>query len=331
MHSWPRHIDAGTVRDIAVNVVVYLPLGLFAFSTFAEFLRTRLAVLLSLLLGLVLSTFVEVSQVFIVGRVPSLLDVTTDTAGTAIGIVAGVLWSRRRRLPAQRPDSDLLLCLWVLYQFFPFVPQLKAGFSVRSSAEDVLLFFAEAAALVPIVASLGGTERRRRIILGALLLLVPLKGFIYTRGVALPEIICCALVFAIAWFVPLRAGIVAPVLAVAVVVHGLAPFHFLASPHAFLWVPFQASFYSEWEAALTIMLGKVFTYGALLWLIRESGVRLVVATPLTAALLAGIEVIQKYLPGRSSEIVDPLIAVILGWVFWSLGEEAPIHSTVALS
>jgi len=315
------------VRDIAVNVLVYLPLGLFAYTTLTQFRRMKVAVLLSLLLGFVLSTLVEVSQVFIVGRVPSLLDVITDTVGTSIGIFAGVLWSRRRHPTARRPDSDLLLCFWVLYQCFPFVPQLKASVIVRSHAEDVLLFFAAAAALVPMVRSLGGTERWSRIVLGALLLLVPLKAFLFTRGVALAEIICSAVIFAIAWFVPLRAtplraAIVAPVLAVAVAVHGLAPFHFLAVPHAFSWVPFQASFYSEWEPALTIMLGKVFLYGALLWLIHESGVRLAAATVLTAAMLAAIEAIQMYLPGRSSEIVDPLIAVVLGWVFWSLGEDA---------
>jgi VanZ family protein len=318
-HSWPSPMDAGSVRDIAVNVLVYLPLGLFAFSTLAEFWRPRVAALASLLVGFVLSTFVELSQVFIVGRVPSLLDITSDTAGTAIGIVAGALWNRGRHRRVPRPDWDFLLCLWVLAQTFPFVPRLRPNVTLRSPLEDVLLFFAEAASLVPLIRSLGATEHRNRIFLAALLLLVPLKAFIYTRGVTLAEIVCSAIVFAIAWFVPLRAVVVAPVLAFAVVVHGLAPFHFLAAPHAFFWVPFQASLYLEWEPALTIMLGKVFVYGALLWLIRESGVRLAAATALTAVLLAGIEAIQMYLPGRSSEIVDPLIAVILGWVFWSLG------------
>jgi VanZ family protein len=270
-----------------------------------------------------------VSQVFIVGRVPSLLDVTSDTLGTALGIVAGVLWNRGRRRPVPRPDSDFLLCLWVLSQIFPFVPRLRPNLTLRSPVEDVLLFFAEAASLVPLIRSLGATERRNRMVLGALLLLVPLKAFIYTRGVSLAEIVCSAVVFAIAWFVPFRAVIAAPVLAFALVVHGLAPFHFLSAPHAFFWVPFQASLYLEWEPALTIMLGKVFLYGALLWLLRESGIRLAAATALTAVLLAAIEAIQMYLPGRSSEIVDPLIAVILGWVFWSLGAPGRRPRTVA--
>ena len=324
LHAWPQQVDRGTIRDIAVNVLVYLPLGLFAFALLAELLSTRVAVLLSVLVGLVLSTGVEVAQVFIEGRVPSLLDVASDTAGTGIGGVAGVLWNRRRHGPLRRPDSDFLLCLWVLAQCFPFVPQLKASFTVRSHAEDVLLFLAEALSLVPIVRSLGRTERRSRAILGVLLLLVPLKAFIYTRSVALAEIVCSAVVFVGAFFVPLRAVVVVFLLAAAVVMRGLAPYHFLAVPHPFLWVPFQASLYSEWEAGLTIMLAKAFRYGALVWLIRESGVRLSVATALTVVPLAGIEAMQTLLPGRSSEIVDPLIALMIAWVFWSAGNASRV-------
>jgi VanZ family protein len=43
-------------------------------------------------------------------------------------------------------------------------------------------------------------------------------------------------------------------------------------------------------------------------------------------LLAAVEVAQIYLPGRWPEITDPVIALILAWVFWSL---PPRQSEVA--
>lgn len=304
LDSWPRHIDALMVRDIAVNTVVYLPLGVFAFLTFSSAWR-------SVALGFALSTLIEISQVYIVSRVPSAVDIASDTFGTCIGVAAALLWRRMRHSSTRRPDAVLLMCLWVLQECFPFVPRLRPVVEMTPTPEDLLLFLAEALALAVLV-------QGRRLALGCLLLTVPLRAFIYTRRVSVAEIACCAVVFGISWFVPVRAAVAAVVLGIAVVIHGLSPFIFLGAPHAFSWVPFQASFSSEWAPSLNIMLGKTFFYGTLLWLIRESGVRLVWATAATAVLLASIEVVQMYLPGRSSEIIDPLMALILGWVFSAL-------------
>lgn len=305
IQPWPWYL-AWALRDIAVNVMVYVPLGLFAYVTFRSIAR-------SLLLGFGLSILIEIAQIFIAGRVPSMLDVASNTAGTAIGIIAGLLWTRMPHRHAQRPDAVLLMGCWVLDQCFPFAPRWRPSITARSAADDLFLFFAEAVTLVLLV-------QRRRAVLALLLLTVPLKAFIHTRRATIPEIICCVVVFVLATMIPLRASLVAILLALAITVHGLAPFHFDSRPHPFSWLPFQASFFSEWEPALSVMLGKVFAYGALVWLIREAGVRLWIATTSAALLLACIETIQRYLPGRAPEIIDPLIAVILGWIFWSLKE-----------
>lgn len=320
VRSWPDEYGLPVVKDAVVNVGIYLPLGVFALLTFAGSSRLEVAVSASLLLGFTLSVADEMAQAYIPGRFPSMLDVTTDTIGTGIGVVAGILWRRTRHRPAQRPDSVFLLCCWVVYQSFPFLPSLTHMRPVLAfRSVDALFYFAEALALVPITASLRGTPRAKRIVLGGLLLLVPLKVLIFTRQLALAEIAAAALVFIIGCSLPVNAALDAGVLAIAVLLRGLAPFDFLIRPHPFWWVPFQASFFSDWEPALIILLGKVFAYGALLWLLRESGARLFTATAATVVLLASIEVAQRYLPGRSSEITDPLLAIVLGWVFWSLG------------
>ena len=317
LHSWPSRIDAPALDDLAVNVLVYLPLGLFALLTFAGSSRTGVAILASLLLGFLLSISLETAQVFVTTRVSSLFDVATDTIGAGIGAAAGALWRAVPHRRTQRPDSAFLLCCWALYQCFPFLPHLGHVNVAERRPVDVMLYFAEAVALVPLVDSLGGTNHRRRALLGTLLLLVPLKALLFGRTATLFETVSALAVFVIACVFPLRPVFAAVVVATAVAVHGLAPFIFLSAPHQFLWIPFQASFLSNWDQGLTVLLGKVFIYGALLWLLRESGVRLALAIAATALLLAAIEVTQIYLPGRSSEVTDPVMALILGWVFWS--------------
>ena len=311
-HSWPRHFDGPTVRDIAANVLLYLPVGLFAFLTFAN----RWAILPTLLLGFTFSTVMEFSQVFVVGRDASLMDITSDTIGTAIGAAAGLLWRGTLRKTVVRPDSILLLVCWIFAQCFPFLPRL--GIIVRGRPVDALLSTAAAAALAAVIDSLGVSQRRRIALLSVMLLLVPLRVLIFTRSVSLIEIAGATAVFAAACIVRFRPAPTALLAAIAIMIHGLAPFEFSSTPQRFSWLPFQASLLLEWEPALTILLGKVFVYGVLVWLIRESGAQLAFAVGTTAVLLASIEAIQRYIPAHSAEITDPVVAVLIGWVFWSL-------------
>ncbi len=215
-----------------------------------------------------------------------------------------------------RPDAILLLVCWIFAQCFPFIPRL--GTILRGRPADALLTTAAAAALVAVIDTLGVSPKRRIILLGAMLLLVPLRVLIFTRDVSLIEIAGAAVVFAAPALVRFRPGPVALLVAIAIMIRGLAPFEFSSTPQRFSWLPFQASLLLEWEPALTILLGKVFVYGVLVWLIRESGARLAFAVGTTAILLASIEAIQLYIPAHSAEITDPIIAVLIGWVFWSL-------------
>lgn len=319
--SWPVRLNRFEAKDIAVNILVYLPLGFFAFAALAAIWRTWVAAVAALSIGIALSFSIEMAQLFVVGRVSSALDVAANTLGTAAGMVAGWIWRAHHRSSKSpvRTDAMFVGACWVLYQLFPFLPHRGGPRLVTSSSPvEALLQFASMTALVPVLDALCNTAKTKRLALAGLLTLVPLKMFMFTRSVTTVELAAAAVVFAIAWLLPVRAPVAAAVLGIAVLIHGLAPFTFRDTGQAFSWLPFQASFASDWEPALVILLGKVFVYGSLLWLIRESGVRLAVATAATVALLSAIEMAQLYLPGRSPEITDPVIGLILAWVFWSL-------------
>ncbi len=319
-HPAPVYWNRSAAIDIAVNVLVYLPLGFFAFAALAAMWRTWVAAIVALLIGITLSFSVEMAQFFVVSRVSSALDVAANGLGTAAGIAAASVWWRHHHTSETpvRSDSMFLIACWVLYQVFPFIPHRGRPSLIDGPAVDALLYFATMIALWPVIDALGGSIRKKRLTLAVLVMIVPLKVVLFARDITIAELVSTVAAFATALLLPLSARVAAGIVGVAIAVHGLAPFVFQGPAQAFSWVPFQASIISNWEPGVGVLLGKVFTYGSLLWLIREAGVRLPTATMSTVALLATVEVAQMYLPGRTSEITDPVIALILAWVFWSL-------------
>jgi len=113
----------------------------------------------------------------------------------------------------------------------------------------------------------------------------------------------------------------APVLlAAALILAELAPFHFAAQngARAFNWVPFRGLFRSDWQDGFVVLFRKSFWYGSIVWLWRASGCRLVWATAVAAAALFVLERAQVYLPGRTPEVTDAVLAVLMGVLLWVL-------------
>ena len=78
IHSWPDHIDRFLFRDIAVNVVIYLPVGVFGLLALRQKFSTLFAVSLTMLLALALSSSIEMTQLFDDARDCSAFDVVCN-------------------------------------------------------------------------------------------------------------------------------------------------------------------------------------------------------------------------------------------------------------
>ena len=177
-HSWPVRLNRFEAKDIAVNILVYLPLGFFAFAAFAAIWRTWVAAVAALLAAIALSLSMELAQLFVVGRIASALDVAVNTLGAAAGIVAGWIWRTHHRASESpmRADVVFVIACWALYQLFPFFPHRSGPRLIAASPNvDAILYFVALLALVPLIDALGGDTRRRRLTLAALAILVPLK------------------------------------------------------------------------------------------------------------------------------------------------------------
>lgn len=321
---------------MGLNVLLYIPVGLFGFLAFSDRYRSGVAILIASLIGFGASTVVELAQQYDQLRSSSVLDVLSNSAGSFLGAVLGwfVLHRKLASWAEQwilRADALFLTFGWIAWQVFPATPFLtrtgdlivKFRLSDRPrtlAGLDILLCLTETLALAKVMEVLNGGPlyRSRRGSLGfaALLLLVPLKAVIWGRGVSAVEIVTVGVAWLICVVVP-RVPAVPLLLGVAIVIDGLAPFRFDSVTHAFSMVPFLGSLESDWFSGIPVLLGKAFRYAALVWMLREAKWPWWAAGGLTAAFLGILELIQMRLPGRSPEITDPLLALLAMFVFWA--------------
>lgn len=128
--NWPRYY---TGFDLTANTLAYVPIG-FLWATVLSTRLPRLAAFaVAALLGALLSGSLEIAQNFLPSRVPSNLDLATNTLGAFLGAAAGMRWGahlldggrlhawrEHRFLGGAKGDHGLLLvALWLLTQLNP--------------------------------------------------------------------------------------------------------------------------------------------------------------------------------------------------------------------
>jgi len=338
LHGWSGEWSRYVLRDIILNVVIYMPLGLVAVLALRRRRSRSLAAAAAIAFGFLLSVSMELLQVYVPGRDSSLLDVLTNTLGTAAGAGCAICFEGRiRRLMERRPGqfraaATLLLLVWAVSELYPLFPEIGRahlrqeltllfrfrGFSVVETCANAAEWFAAGLALDALFA------RMRTFGLAIAMLCIPAQLFIAGRSLTVAEIAGASLALALWHFVrrDSRARCCAWMLGSAILLRQFQPFYFLAVPQPFSWIPFAATLESSRDAATAIITRKAFDYGALIWALRCTGEPFVRAGLAVAAALAVTEAIQTYLPGRSPEITDPLLALLMMVVLRAMSPSA---------
>lgn len=135
--------------DVAFNVAAYVPFGLLLTLAFRSRGDRGRAMAKAVAIAAGFSLSMEVAQLFVAGRVSSMVDFITNTAGAAIGSAAFIdpfyslvtrpLGALRERqlIPGAWGDAGLvLLVLWLFAQMNPALPFFGAGDVARGIEAD---------------------------------------------------------------------------------------------------------------------------------------------------------------------------------------------------
>lgn len=323
------------VADVALNFLFFIPLGITGGFAFRGSGRALPVVLLSALL----SFLVESLQGWLPGRVSSMSDLLCNTGGAALGCFMAPWLAKfvRHEIPSLRaariytPAAVLGIAFFV-GQLFPFIPRYRLPhlrkvfgsaleFGDGLQAFTVLLLFAAAAYLVRLAVGPPLRGRWCFLLMMGFLAGRPLFGNVpFTGGEWLAALLGSA-AGAYLRLSKLERGL-AVLLPLAVLVEEFRPFTFVAEPQPFAWVPFVAVFDISAVTAIHYFAEKFFLYGAAIFLITRRGIPLPAASIGMILLLAAGEAAQIYLPGRTPETTDLLLA-LLAWVVLLLPVERP--------
>ncbi len=344
--NWPARASRA---DIILNVLAYMPLGLFITLWLRARLGLVVAAALATLAGCGLSFTLEVLQSALPSRVPSLLDWMTNSGGTMLGaLIAAVINPRLpvgRVLLALRQDwfergnlvnlALAILGMWALTQTAPFVPSFDWG-NLKSGLKPLGNTLRHPGTLLPADAVVMGLNllalalltlhvaRRQALMLFLafslfiLLAKVPVVG----RQLTLEALLGWAGAMLVLIALPplsavTRLGAASLALLGA---HALAQFKPGQDPatHALNWIPFQGQVGTL--VGMSDILETLWPFLAiglaLRWLTpwRWRRSAMLVGGLVVALLTFALEWSQQNTPGRFADITD----VLLAWMGWTL-------------
>jgi VanZ family protein len=335
----------GSKSDALANLALFAPVGLLGTLLYQQYRPKRpvASVLSVFVLGAFMGVSLQVGQLFVRGRIPSLNDAFWNAAGTLVGsavALASMRLSRtadraRDRLRRRVSGFPLVLVLsFLAYRLAPFVPSLDWG-SIQEGLKPLLL--APQLSFVGLLRSSGGwllfacsmegleTYRLRD---AALFLAVPLvlglQVLIDDNGVTASEAAGAAAALALWWALrrsPSRHLLVTILVGAAIVAMELegatsaAP----ARPRGvFHWLPFYGFLGGSLLTNVRQLFLKFFFYGGEVYLFTRLGWPLAAAAVVTVGCLFGLEYAQVWIPGRTPEITDPLLALLAAGAFRAL-------------
>jgi VanZ family protein len=316
--------------DVLANVLFYVPFGFFFARSFT---RTRQAITIALVTisGLLLSFGMESLQFYIVRRYAAMSDVYADTLGALLGAVAAFSARRVTGPFSFGPPSNrfvvLLLASWLGGQLFPYIPVINAHkywdalkpliFSPVLPPFDVYNLAVAWLAIALLLEALFGVARSRSA-LAFFFSAVVFARVLIARIVLSPAEVVGGIAAILAWtFLSrfrTRAIIVTALFVTGVVLQGLEPFQFTSTARSFGWIPFRSFLTGSLDGAVISFFEKVFSYGCLIWLLMRSGRSWLSSTVWGATLVMVLRLIQIYLPGRSAEITDAVMVLIIAGI-----------------
>ena len=313
--------------DVLGNLLLFVPFGFVGALSIAVNKSLATHITLVSLIGLAVALPLQIAQIYVPERSPALSDVLWNMIGSIAGIVAGL----NVRLSSQhlRPGTALplgLIALWLAAELLPFVPSLDVQ-SIRNNLKGVLqpkiaydqLLFHTAGMLMAgrALAAVVGDARALRWLFLLASVVVAGKVFVVTLTLSISTLAGLAIGLVAWWWIgywrePRRGTMVMLFLFATYAYGALAPFEFRSDSEPFSLLPFAGLLRGSMLANIQTLTANLCLYAGVLWIISTMGGRIVPCSIALAGLVLIFEIIQIYVVGRTPDITEPLLVLLLG-------------------
>lgn len=341
--TWGSYTHQG---DILANIVLFVPFGVSGVLMLAPKYKNKLAIIATLFFGLVLGIVLQIGQIYMPSRDANLSDAVLNFMGTIVGVIIAVTLNTDKlplnELKAKLSSFPIMLVFsWLAYRLMPLVPSIDLQ-EIKNSIKPLFLHpewesvrvSHDLTAWLIIFYILARTKQKylsSQYFALVILLCFGLEVLIVSNAVSVSNVagaflavVLWGVVFSRIKYAP---ALLAGMMIVVLVASGFAPYELASSRQVFRFIPFYGFLGGSMMVNTSSLLEKFFLYGSLIWLLQLSGIRLWVATLITASVTLFIEVGQIFLVDHLAEITDPLLVVVIGFFVSSVTKEnqAPEH------
>lgn len=315
-----------SITDVVGNVLLFMPYGVLLARPYF-----KPAVIRWLLIGSVFALGVQYLQFWIASREPSGTDALFNVVGILAGLLSGGVIGRPIHLLTharlERPHflhlATGLMALWLLYRWFPLVPaadwqnvknglkplldwSVLSAFDVwRNFAGWVVFFWLGRYSILQ-----GLSLWRFALICLCILLAQPLFTNNAMRPAHVLGLLTALLLFPRLEKTSWATLLLTLVLGSSIVLSALSPFA-IGPRHPFEWVPFAGMLTGDMWWNVASLVERLYAYGSLLFLLRQLGLSRLVVLCYVGLSLFALEWAQQWLPGRTPEITDTLLVLVM--------------------
>jgi VanZ family protein len=290
-------------------------------------------------IGAGLSFLIEWLQYYDQSRVSCLSDFYLNAIGSLAGVLVSQMRVSRLHISTLQEGGGAqfaraLLFSWIAWRLYPYVPTIDLH-KYWNSLKPVVLYPEISAyqAFRYTVLWMGVSHLLRvgvrpkmppYLVLAVMAVYFCAKVLVVNQSLDLSEMAGAAVALISCCLSRIRyypAGL-ALLFAVIVVLSRILPWNVAAAMTSFQWIPFYGFLHGSLTADIPAFFEKLFLYGTLLLLLVEAGLPLIIACVVLCIALLATSALQTLIAGRSAEVTDAVVAVLLAIVYGALGRQS---------